>query len=153
MNSSSDSIKSSPFDGNTACSLIATTSSNPNSPHVVKFNSSGNYECDVDCIRCKSYKICSHTVAGAKHKLELKVEVNDLVDVNMPSKVGQKKSKGTQKGKWKPQNQSINTTPAIYISPVSLNLNSNIMETRFSKVLLIQTLFHSTPSDLNPIFQ
>ena len=35
VHSSSGSIKSSPLDGSTACSLIATSPSNPNSPHIV----------------------------------------------------------------------------------------------------------------------
>ena len=39
---------------------------------VVKFNSGGKYECDVSCIWYKSYKICSHTVAAAEHKSELR---------------------------------------------------------------------------------
>ena len=106
MYSSPGSIKSSPVDGNTACSLIVASYSNPDSPHVVKFNSSGKYECDVNCIKYKSYKICSHTVAVAEHKSELKnfveyfkkhskSKVNDLVDANMSSKVGQKKTKST----------------------------------------------------------
>ena len=110
MYSSPDSIKSSLVDGNTACSLIVVSSSNPDSPHVVKFNSSGKYECNINCIRYKSYKICSHKVAAAEHKSELrnfveyfkkhsKSKVNDLVVVNMSSKVGQKNTKSTQKKK------------------------------------------------------
>ena len=108
--SSPDSIKSSAVDGNMPCSLTAASASNPDSPHVVKFNSSGKNEYDVNCIRCKSYKICSHAVAAAEHKLELrnfveyfkkhsKNKVNDLVNVNLSSKVGQKKTKSTQKRK------------------------------------------------------
>ena len=99
MYSSPDSIKSSPFDGNTACSLIDASSlnsdySNPNpNPPAVKFNTSGIYECDVNCIRYISYKICSHTTAAAEHKSELRNFVeyfkkhsknkvnNDMVDV------------------------------------------------------------------------
>ena len=92
--SSPESTKSSPVDGNTACSLIVASSSNPDLLHVFKFNSSGKYECDVNCISYKSYKIYSHTVAAAERKSELrnfaedfkkhsKNKVNDLVDVNM----------------------------------------------------------------------
>ena len=64
--SSPESNKSSPVDGNTACSLIVASSSIPDSLHVCKFNSSGKYECDVNCIRYKSCKIHSHTVAAAE---------------------------------------------------------------------------------------
>ena len=45
--SSPDSIKSSPADGNTASSLTVASASNPDSPHVVEFSSSGKCECDV----------------------------------------------------------------------------------------------------------
>ena len=69
--SSHDSIKSSPLDDNTACTLIVASASNPDTPDVIKFNSNGKYECDINCKRYKSYKICSHTVAAAEHKSEL----------------------------------------------------------------------------------
>ena len=99
-----DSIKSSPADGNTTRSLIVALCSNPNSPHVVKFNSSVKYVCDVNCIRNKSYKICSHTVAAIEQtsglrtfvkyfKKHSKSKVNDLVDVDMVSKFGQRKTR------------------------------------------------------------
>ena len=108
--SSIDSIKSSPADGNTARSFIVALCSNPDSSHVVKFNSSVKYECDVNCIRNRSYKICSHTVAAVEHKSGLrnfveyfkkhsKSKVNDLVDVNMVSKFGQKKTRRSRKMK------------------------------------------------------
>ena len=70
--SSHDSIKNSPVHGNEDCSLIAASSSNPDSLDVVKFNWSGKYECNTNCRRYKSYKICSHTVAAAEHKSELR---------------------------------------------------------------------------------
>ena len=106
--SSIDSIKSSPANGNTARSLIVALSSNPNPSHAVKFNSSFKYKCNGIFIRYKSYKICSHTVAAAEHKSELrnfaeyfkkdfKSKVNDVVDVNMFSKFGQKKTRGSRK--------------------------------------------------------
>ena len=62
------SIKNSPVDGSTACSLIVASASNPDSLRVVKFSGkyrSGKYECDVSCTRYYSNKICSHTVAAA----------------------------------------------------------------------------------------
>ena len=52
--------------------------------------------------------------------------MNELVDVNISSEVGQKKTKSTQKRKEKPQNQSSNTAPIMYISPVAPNPNSSI---------------------------
>ena len=102
--SSPDSIKSSAVDGNMPCSLIAASASSPDSPHVVKFNSSGKNEYDVNCIRCKSYKICSHTVAAAEHKLELrnfveyfkkhsKNKVNDLLMLICLQRLGRRKLK------------------------------------------------------------
>ena len=52
--------------------------------------------------------------------------MNELVYVNISSEVGQKKTKSTQKRKEKPQNQSSNTAPTMYISPVAPNPNSSI---------------------------
>ena len=72
MYSSSDSIKSSPGDCNTAFSLTVVSSSNPDTQHVAKFNSSGKYECDINCIRYKSYKILFHTGAATEYKSELR---------------------------------------------------------------------------------
>ena len=46
--SSPGSIKYSPVVGNTTCSLNVASASNLDSLHVVKFNSSGKYECDVN---------------------------------------------------------------------------------------------------------
>ena len=106
--SSPGSIKSSPVGGNTASSLIAASALNPDSPHIAESNASGKYECDVNCIRYKSYKICSHTVAATEHVQELmyfvkylkkhsKNKVNGLVDINVFSKDGKKKIERKQK--------------------------------------------------------
>ena len=80
--------------------------------------------------------VADKSAIGKQHKLELrnlveyfkkhsKNKVNDLFDV-LSSKIGQKKTKSTQKRKGKPQNQSSNTAPTLYISPVAPNPNSSI---------------------------
>ena len=79
--------------------------------------------------------------------------MNDLVNVNMSSKDGQKKTKSSQKRKGKLQNESSNTTPTMYISPVPPSSNSSILETSAPDVSLIQPTFYSTPSNLNASFQ
>ena len=56
------SIKSSTIDGSTASSLIVASASNPDSPHVAEFSSSGKCECDV---KVQILQTCSHTVAAA----------------------------------------------------------------------------------------
>ena len=97
-------LSQSPGHDNAACNLIFVSASDPNSRHVVKLNSSGKYECNLNCIRYKSYKICFHKVTAAVHKLELKNfvlyfekhfknKMNNLVDFNMFLKLGQKKTK------------------------------------------------------------
>ena len=97
-------LSQSPGYDNAACTLIFVSASDPNSRHVVKLNSSGKYECNLNCIRYKSYKICFHKVAAAVHKLELKNfvlyfekhfknKMNNVVDFNMFLKLGQKKTK------------------------------------------------------------
>ena len=97
-------LSQSPGYDNAACALIFVSASDPNSRHVVKLNSSGKYECNLNCIRYKSYKICFHKVTAAVHKLELKNfvlyfekhfknKMNNLVDFNMFLKLGQKKTK------------------------------------------------------------
>lgn len=87
-------LSQSPGYDNAACTLIFVSASDPNSRHVVKLNSSGKYECNLNCIRYKSYKICFHKVTAAVHKLELKNfvlyfekhfknKMNNVVDFNM----------------------------------------------------------------------
>ena len=86
--------------------------------------------------------------SAAEHESELrnfveqfkkhsKNKVNDLVNANMSSKVGQQKTKSTQKRKGKSPNHSSNTTPAMYISSVPPNPNSSILETSFPNVSLM----------------
>ena len=50
--------------------------------------------CQLPMVQILQILLFSHSSRG-KHKLK----VNDLVDIDMPSKVEQKKSKGTQKRK------------------------------------------------------
>lgn len=74
--------------------------------------------------------------------------MNNLFDVNISSKFGEKKTKSTQKRKGKPQNQSSNTTTIMYISPAPPNSNSSILETDFRNASRIQPIFQSTPLNL-----
>ena len=64
-----------------------------------------------------------------------------------------KKTKSTYKRKGKPQNESSNTTPTMYISPVAQNPYSSILETSVPNVPLVQPTFHLTPSNLSASFQ
>ena len=68
---STDSIKTSPGDTETPSSFIVASASNPSSPHTVMYQKNGKYDCDGQCLRFKSCKICSHTVAVAECNEEL----------------------------------------------------------------------------------
>ena len=59
--------------------------------HTVIYHKNGKYDCGGQCVRFKSYKICSHTVAVAEYNEELhkfvqyfkkgfKNRINDLID-------------------------------------------------------------------------
>ena len=55
---STDSIKTSPGETETPSSFIVTSASNPSSLHTVIYDKNGKYDCDGQCLRFKSYKIC-----------------------------------------------------------------------------------------------
>ena len=106
--------------------LLDCSSSNSDSLDL-KFNWSGKYECNANCIRDKSYKICSHTVAAAERKSELR------------NSVGYFKTHFFLKKNL--QHHRI------------LTPNSSILETSVPKLSLIQPTFHATPSNLKASFQ
>ena len=59
--------------------------SNPKEPHKSKIYSNGNVECKSNCLQCKSYKICSYSVAVAKKCACLKTFVA-IVKINPAKK-------------------------------------------------------------------
>ena len=88
---STDSIKTSPGETETPNSFIIASASNSSTPHTVIYHKNGKYYCGGQCVRFKSYKICSHTVAVAEYNEELhkfvqyfkkgfKNRINDLID-------------------------------------------------------------------------
>ena len=73
---------------------------NPKEPYKLKVYSNGNVECDNNCLRYKSYKICSHSVAiSEKYACSETIVaivkknpdcLNDLVNSRQPVNTGKK---------------------------------------------------------------
>ena len=129
---STDSIKTSPGETESPSSFIVASASNPSSPHTVIYHKNGKYDSDGQCLRFKSYKICSHTVALVEYNEEMhkfveyfkkysKNRINDLTDVNLSSKVGQKKTKLTQKRKGQTQFMASKTCSTMYATNQKAN--------------------------------
>ena len=127
----------------------------------------------AQCLRFKSYKICSHTVAVAEYNEELhklveyfkkhsKNRINDLIDVNLSSNVGQKKTKSTKKKNGLTQSKASKTCPTMYVTnkkakhsiEKSNTVNSiygNIQDFDLNKTL--QEAQEPVPFSLNATFQ
>ena len=116
--------------GDNVFSLLVASQTNPSTPHIVKYQTNGKFECDHACKRYTAYKICSHTVAAAEYRKELhsyisyfkktkKRKLNDLLDTTKNPKAGQKKTKSTQKGKGAPRNKADKDVPLMFTSSQS----------------------------------
>ena len=124
--------------------------SNPNQPHHMKVNKKGSFACNTNCIKFKSYRICSHTIAVAKKEQHRdkslgsvrsnQAKFYDFFATDVSKNTRKKCQKATQRRKGTKQ---VKENPVMYCSGSNTNKASLVhlceSDTILSSASLSQT--------------